>query len=110
MTDSVCIIEHKYLLPIIEETYQLFPEGQNLYLFGNTAILSFFIIYGEEYFMLHHHNQNFVIYHHKHKADFWEDPFARSFTSQLGNATLEAEKLEALSGRVKGPRSFWAQN
>jgi len=55
--------------------------------------------------MLHHHNQNFAIYHHKQKG---EDPFKRSFTSQLGNATLEAGKLEALLGRVRGSEELLA--
>jgi len=41
-----------------------------LFLFGNIAILGFLIIYRDEYFMLNHRNQNFVIYHHKRKADF----------------------------------------
>merc|ERR1719397_1875854 len=95
MSTNICCLMRRHV------TWQ-FTEGQKLYLFGNTAILSFFIISGEEYFMLQDHNQNFVIYHHKHKADFREDPFARSFTSQLGNATLEAGKLEALLGRFGG--------
>ena len=34
-------------------------QWQNLYLFGNIATLSVLIINWEEYFMLHHHNQNF---------------------------------------------------
>ena len=81
---------------------QAVSSGKNLYLFGNIAALSSHIIYWEGYFMLHHHNHNFAVYHHKHKADFWEDPVNRSITSQLGNATLEAGKLEALLDRVKG--------
>jgi len=56
--------------------------------------------------MLHHHNQNFAVCQKittNTKQTFEKTLNSRSITSsQLGNATLEAGKLEALLDRVKG--------